>query len=332
MSRALTAEERGVLGELDQMFEALRKQNARKWTDAAIARRFVKFHSSNLGRLRDTTPDGHSKYSGDIGAKIEQLRHSIRSIREYLTNVRDVTSDRKFAWLPQFAAVRDAVTVAQHAESENRLVLVMGATGAGKSALCQQLAAEESAVIVEAKPSWAGSSYSPLQDVCAALQCDRADYETCKRHAEQAALLRLKSYQHILAFDEAATAFDSHTAALLKLFLNVTPTVCVVCGSLDLHARMMRSEQGRQLIRRSVAVLPLGTILSEDVEHFLPFTFEPRERALARAREAALRFGLFDTLVRIRAFLEADHKPGERVPLAELDLAIEHAHKQTGHA
>lgn len=323
--RKLSEEQKGVLAKLEEHFDLLRKEDPAKWSERRMARTFLSFHDSVLSRLRSDT------YTGDVDTKIVEIEKAIRDIREYLNSSRKITPSVRYHLHQAVKDVLNAHSLAKHSDNENRLIVLLTRSGGGKSALAKYLALEKKATVVEARPSWQNSGFSALQDVCAALGCAKTDYSTCKRDAEQTLKVRLDAYQQTLVFDEAAVAFDSSTAALLKFILNTTPTIVVLAGSLDLHGRMMRSEQGRQLMRRCIAVVTLEEIVADDIEPILPWEFgEHRRQALAMVVSAANKFGLFDTVVRVAAYLADDHKAGDRVGVDEVIAAVKSAVRQTG--
>ena len=318
--RKLTDDQKAVVQELFGAFKTLISLDP-DLTEKDCCRKFVPFDWTNLGKLRDDV------YCGDTAIKVLQCRQALRDISDFIANSQRVRSIRKFHWFSNFKAVLDAITIAKSVKNENRLIIYLAPTGGGKSELCRQLVATKSASIVEAKPSWADSYFAGCLDVCASVGARGSRLN--KREAEQLMLTSMLGRQHILAFDEGATSFGLHTARMLKLILNQTYTIPVMCGVPELIDRMMKSSEGRQLMRRSLTIIRALSISEAEAAEMLPFTFASPE-SLHECVRSANSFGAFDTLVRIADTLSMDHEPGDTVEHNEVKAAINLSKKHVG--
>jgi type II secretory pathway predicted ATPase ExeA len=321
-ARRLTEEDRAVITEVEGMIDTLIR-NDPKLTKAECLRKFLPFHPSVWSKL--TSEEG---YAGAIEVKLGQCRQAIREMEDYLANAAHHRTAKRFHWLQKFQAVLDAVAIAKTVENENRLILFLAPTGGGKSELCRQLAASKSASIIEAKESWRNSYFAGCHDVCAAVGA--RGKAASKQEVERKMLATLLCRDHLLAIDEGATAFGAPTANMVKLILNQTHSTVVLCGTPELSARMMKSSEGQQLMRRCLVVVRSETITPREAKAFLPYRFNDEAGSLQTVCNAANGFGMFDLVSRIHGTLSADHEDGDTIEFSEVKKAIELARAQMG--
>jgi type II secretory pathway predicted ATPase ExeA len=315
----LDGEQQAVIQEVLATFETLQR-NDPKLTDAECVRKFLPFHSSVWSKLRSDS------YAGSLDAKISQCRQALRDMEEYLANSHRVTAGKKFHWLTNFQAVLDAITIAKTVANENRLIVFLAPTGGGKSELCRQLAAAKSASIVEARESWRDSYYASCADVCTEIGV--RGKATSKREAELKLLGALKTRDHLLALDEGATSFGNHTANMVKLILNQTRTIVLLCGTPELVARMMRTAEGMQLMRRCLATIHGERLTAKEAKAFLPYRVA--DGGLDLVVRAANEFGMFDLVSRVAEYLGGEHQDGDGVEKSEIETAVRLTRKQLG--
>lgn len=320
-TKTITDDERAIIDELLNRFAIVQQRNP-KMNEAACVREFIPFHSSVWSKLKSNS------YLGNLETKIAQCRIALRSVNEYLSNAHEVTAGRTYHELEHYAAVRDALTVAKDSTNENRLIMFLAPSGGGKSELCRKLQADNAACIVEAKESWADSYFANLADVCASMRLRGLAKLTSKRLMEAEMLSSLAMRRHLLAFDEGSTSFGIHTANMIKMILNMTPTVVIVCSTPELLKRMMKTSEGMQLIRRCLAVIRAERITERDVLPFLPYKVE--DAGLDKLVWAANAFGMYDTVTRVAATLACDHVKGDDITAREIEKAISLARLQVG--
>jgi hypothetical protein len=317
----LEEERAGLVDEVLSMYE-LAKQQDTKLSETEFIRKNLPFHPATWSKIQN------NRYPGDLTIKLQQIRHAIYQMQSELACESKVASVKAYRMMHAQQAVLDAITVARKAQNENRLVIFMAPTGGGKSELCRYLAAKKNAFVFESKESWRDSYSAFIHDVCAGLKT-RNDSKT-KRGVELKMLTRLTMYEHLLAFDESATAFGGPTANGIKLILNQTRSIVVMCGTLELVSRMMRTSEGAQLIRRCVQVIKIEKITSQEAKPFLPYTWSNESECLKMAVNAANQFGMFDTLTRLNDVLAMDYQPGDQVEQRELAKALNIVRSQVG--
>jgi hypothetical protein len=319
--RHLSDEDKAVLAEVRETFASLMAQDPRL-TEAECVRRYLPFHNSAWSKLQSDS------YTGATSVKIAQCRQAIADMEASLANMQRVRSVRRFHWLRTFEAVVDAITIARDTDNENRLVIYLAPTGGGKSELCRQLAAKHSASVCEAKESWKDSYFASCADVCAAIGAKGQILN--KRAAEQRMIASMIGRAVLLAIDEGATSFSVHTANMVKLVLNQTRAVVVMCGTPELVDRMLATSEGMQLMRRSLAVIRSEKITPKDARVFLPYKWADEASALSAAATAANQFGMYDLLTRVNDALAQDYNPGDVVQTAELTKAIDSVRRCVG--
>lgn len=265
-------------------------------------------------------------YAGNREQVFAKLDLSLRQLRIELARRARNTGSRTYHWFAPANAVMNAITAARmrRLADPERLIIVEGTTGAGKTALGAQIRSQLDTVFVEASEAWRTDYRS------AAIQVARAAGAGDKQTGRLASLLEiedtlltaLSARRRVLLIDEAEY-FTAKTANLLKLILNRTETVVVLLCIPQLRERWMAAAQREadQLLRRAV-VIDLGKVTPGDVEPFLdglPLGSGLRSSAAAIAR-AANYFGSFSTVVRVVDRLR-DEEP-EKLELDDVSKAI----------
>lgn len=222
-------------------------------------------------------------------------------------------------WFPfaDFKAVQSAVDEARAKpiSDPDRLIVFLADTGGGKTRLCGRLAQDGGAVIIEAREAWKTSYFNCLKDFATALGVDTRNNPT-KGEMEEAILRELNKKRAILAVDEGEF-FAAQSLNLIKLVLNKTPTVIVICAMPEAYARWNRANwhEARQIRRRTHALVVQEVIHPDEAARFL--RKGPASAVAAAAgphlAAAANQFGRFDLCKRVATSLRAGH------PTADLE-------------
>lgn len=286
--------------------ELARVQKDRELPDNDFART-VKFEysGSSWGKIRAGT------HAGNIPKALAAVKRALG----VAASGRKAGADRGLVLLDHVDAAVAAVQIARAAEDEHRVVILVGPSGAGKSATLAYLAARFNGRRLAARPSW-GRSYLPaLVDIGRGLEINQ-DFKRVA-HAESAILGYLREHPCLIVLDEA----NYHTGDLINFWKTViNETGCgFVMGTLpDDFRRMNRehNEEARQLIRRSVAIINIAPVSSDQVTAMVEAIYphlhvNGHTNALA---QMANRHHRIDTLMRVLD--ETDPAEPADLPLA----------------
>lgn len=158
----------------------------------------------------------------------------------------------------------DAAAIARTASDEHRLVVIVGASGHGKSVTARHLAREMGGAYFHARPSWGRSYMQMLRDFAGGVGLS-ATFAGAGQ-AEASICAALATAPRLLVIDEA-NHFHRDGLNFLKTVLNETACVVVICTLPNHLARCNaeHNEETRQLIRRAVAVVRIPPVSSETV-------------------------------------------------------------------
>ena len=204
----------------------------------------------------------------------------------------------------EFAAVDECR--AKNLSDPDRLITFLADTGGGKTRLCGRLHEEEGAIVVQAREAWKTSYFNCLRDFCDAVGIDtRANSNKGSMELEIVAALNKR--RHILAVDEAEF-FGAQSLNLIKLILNSTPSVVILCAIPEAFARWNRANwhEARQIRRRTHVLIHQELIHPSEAARFLvasPAKAVAREAAPLLAA-AANQFGRFDLCKRVATLLK----------------------------
>jgi type II secretory pathway predicted ATPase ExeA len=203
-------------------------------------------------------------------------------------------------------------------EERNRLVAFLADTGGGKSRLAKMLRARlgETVVIVEATEAWRDNY---LAAICACLAAlGETDIAATVRKAETQLVASLARSPRVLVVDEAH--YSGRAALnLLKLILNKSQTRVVMLAMPKLWDDMQKAAwaECQQLRNRTFAKVALRQVGDADCRLFLAARLpgydglNGDEKEVVRlCREAANRFGLFNTLDAICREAAREHGSG----------------------
>lgn len=159
----------------------------------------------------------------------------------------------------------DAVEIARVTSDEHRLILVVGKAGAGKSTTGRYLCDQYGGTLIHARPSWARSYMHTLTELASGLGLGSEWHSAGK--AERGLIDALAASPRMIIIDEA-NHFSRDALNLLKTILNETKC-CLVMLTLPNHLAKMAAEhqeESRQLLRRSVAIVHIPQVSTDDVE------------------------------------------------------------------
>lgn len=288
-------------------------QKESKKSDQEFARDHMDYSASTWFRLKQ------GSYTVQDMDKVEiSLARNLRALQEELAMSRRGVSS-VFYKLQHFEAALKAVKECRATKNENRLVVFLADTGGGKTTLCQQVRKDFGAITVQARESWRKSYFAACSDI--ALAAGAKGAWASEHQAENAMLSVLRARRQVLVIDEGEY-FGPRTINLLKLILNETETVIVLCSIPDLYERWNRASwiESQQLKRRTHAVIQCDMIRPEDARKFTAaLNFDGSAGAsLAAICRAANAFGKYDFLRRVVDELESP----EVIDQAEVENAI----------
>ena len=268
-------------------------------SNGRIAKRYLRCSDATWSTLKSGTYP-----SENVGPWIEKIETALRVIED--ESFDSEGSDE----LLEFTDSRAAITAIRRcaAEPRNRLVPFLADTGGGKTKLALKLRSllKNTVVIVEATETWRDNYYAAVLAICEALEI--TDDVSTARKAESALIGTLVLSPRILAIDEAHYA-GKEALNLIKLILNKTMCRVLMLAMPQLWDRMMKKswEETQQLRNRTFAKIVLKQVSADDTRTFITAKMagydglkgegkDAEKQAVAACREAANRFGLFNTL------------------------------------
>ena len=262
-------------------------------------------------------------YSGSSWGKIKagtfsgSWEKASASVKRALITARGgiARSVGRFVLFEHIDALLSGIALAREEEGPNRLLIVVGKMGMGKTEIARYLAREEEAAVVEGRPAWAGSYMAALGDFAAALGL-QGDWRSVAA-AEQAVVEELRLSPRLIVVDEG-NYFSSQGLNFLKLVLNRSRSVVVLLTLPPDFARMLATNrhESRQLVRRAVAILQIPDVSERDVRsmHAAGWPDVAINGHAPQVAAAANKFGGFDLVARVLD--EADPADGEDLPAA----------------
>lgn len=313
--KKLTKKQRAVVE------RAIAYRNEKGLPDAKFAHE-LPFSASMWLRLRT------DKYTGDVQGNIKLLEERLNELEAIDQNSRIYASEET-EWYATavhkavFQCIRKGLRI--RSQTQDRMVILSGPTGAGKSSTAYQAQAVfDGAYVVEGRPSWRKSGKEFCKDVCAALgepsgahtqgDCEKAMYTAVSRKCE------------VLIIDEA-NYFNNDTVNQLKFLMNKTQVVVLVCGITQSLEKMFTAQKddAAQFRRRLLGWLVIEKMQAKDAQPLLGgLPLEGFERAACVAvAKAANKFGMFDTVKRIREQLQSQVEDGVQLNIEAVHQAIE---------
>lgn len=206
----------------------------------------------------------------------------------------------RFVLFEHIEALIAGVELAKGEEGPNRLLIVVGPMGMGKTEIARYLVREHSAIAVEGRPAWERSYIATLADFAEAIGCYGPWRSVAQ--AEAAVVEALRTTPRTLVIDEG-NYFSVAGLNFLKLLLNRTRAVIVLLTLPPDFTRMLgeKSHETRQLVRRSVAILHIPAVSERDVRslHAAGWPEVGLNGTGPKLAEAANKFGGYDLVTRV---------------------------------
>lgn len=317
---------------------------------AEFARTFTNYSESMLSKiLAAIDPERTRSYFDEIKTAearaglmedLEELLAKLPALR--LENER--VGNLKLRAIEPFLAVAKAVRGCRNKLSPERLVKVIGPTGAGKTTLRNYLAVEFRGELkmaaVESRDAWRPASQNfrqrcklvVLVDLCNALGISAGEYNRCGAVPElEDLLIEFLTVHRRLLFIDEGEFFSSYALNLLKLLLNKTRVIIVLACTPRAHAKWNTwyADEADQISRRTDAVVSLEVLAPKDVDLFFePDAFADRTACLEYLATQGSRFGHFSLIARTARLLEKYPHAEARQVQACLDKALRQMNKQ----
>lgn len=255
-----TAGQLAILAELQQI------QDESKLSNEKLCATWLTISATTLSRLRS------GKYGADAADVFVKLDTNLRRYREERAMARKRGEVATYYPLTEQQSVLSAVTGARLKDATNpdRLIVVLGETGAGKTATAAQVAAQFDGLTVEARETWRTDYYSAIKSIGQVAGVDAEKLDAGKASAETALIERLRKNRRVLGIDEGEY-FGPRTMNLVKLILNQTETVVVIYAIPELFQRWSCKawKESEQLKRRLHTLIDLGRVQPADVRLFI---------------------------------------------------------------
>lgn len=237
------------------VIELIRLQSQRGLSDADFARS-IKF-----------------AYSGSVWAKIKNGKFhgrvpravwALDEVMKYLAQGHEVGVSGDVVVFDHIADAEAAVLLAKHSEDEHRIVMIAGASGAGKSQTLKFLNGKFGGDMLHAHPSWAASYMSCVSEFAAGIGL--TDEFRSVRRAEHAIVRDLAERPRLVCVDEA-NYFNRDGLNLLKTIANETKAYLAIATLPDDLRRLnaTHNHETRQVIRRVISIISLPMVDSEMV-------------------------------------------------------------------
>ena len=243
-------------------------QQARNISDAELCRRFVDLGSPKTFHLiLDDKADGL-----DTDGRWQFDYERVWSLMEIMSTG-DTETDLPLDDLTHVTQARLAVTDAMREPGNNRLVIIEGPTGSGKTtaARCIHARFGRKIIFCEADETWKESKSAMLGGILRALLPPRCSLPVGSEARLQKALDILTTTPVCLIIDEAHH-LGPVTLNLVKTLLNQTKIQVVFCAVETLFRKLESSayEEARQLTRNRLAErVKLGSVPTGDCAKFL---------------------------------------------------------------
>ena len=301
--------------------EALRAEigaiEKKELSQGAFAQRFLPFSAGTYSKLQD--PRKYKARLDGMTCKCEEAADTIRARLEALR--KRAEADKGFIKTRFALAALGAWQRAQDDEG-TRVIVLLGPTGSGKSAIGRHLAAKYSATYAEGRQSWRSSNKAFCRDVAAAARSP-ITARTCDEHtAEQAMLDALGPRAGTLYIDEANT-LGPFVANTIKLISNQTLHTIFIAAIPEMWTDFCaRSEnEVRQVLNRCQAVIRFPGVTEAEARQFMAgcgVADGEMAEACRLATRAANEAGAYKLVQRTAALLREQDEPA----LADVEKAV----------
>ena len=301
--------------------EALRRKigeiERKELSAAQFADRFLPFSAATYCKLQ--APEKYGARLDSMAAKCEEAVDRIRARIEALQ--KRAAADAGFVKTGFARAALGAWQKAQDDEG-TRVIVLLGPTGAGKSAIGRHMAGKLGAVCAEGRQSWKSSYKAFCLDVAAAARSPVSARQCDEHRAETAMLDALGPRAGTLFIDEANT-LGPFIANGIKLITNQTLHTVVIAAIPEMWDEFCgrATNEVRQVLNRTQAVIRFGGVAEAEAKVFLSGCGLPEAdmpaacRAVCRAANEA---GAYKLVIRAAAWLREQDDPA----LADVEKAV----------
>jgi len=287
----LTGAQRAVIEQLEGAQADLGK------SEADFAKDHLTYSESAWNRIRS------GKYFDlvkDADGVIDQLAEDLLILRREIAQAAKISA-HNFIAFDDTRSIFKAIEQCKYKPlaDPDRLVVYLAPTGGGKTALCSQVAKRFKACVVEARDGWRRSFFTCIRDIAIALGIRGINKLFSPSLIEERVIVALGEKKRVIAIDEGEF-FGAEALNLIKLLLNKTPTVILLCAIPEAYDRWNKSawHEASQVRRRTHKVFVRDVITPEEaIEFIAPLKLEGRRQELGiLAAQFANRFGSFDAL------------------------------------
>lgn len=235
---------------------SIQEETHQKDTQFAKALR-LGIHGANWGKIKACT------YDGNFLKAVEKLT---LSLEEYLNPVSGEIVEG-IVILDHVRDAMNAVDIACHNEDEHRLVVLSGVRGSGKTRTLSLIHSKHAGVMINARPSWAGSYLSFLNGFASALGLGKS---RSKGEAESLIIDHLNTAAPAVLCIDEFNHFSADAINALKMIINETKWK-IVTATLPHHLSRMASDRATaqesvQFFRRAVAIIHIGHVSVRTVQ------------------------------------------------------------------
>jgi len=306
-----------AVAELERLRAEVGAIERKELSEAAFAQRFLPFSAGTYSKLQSP-----AKYGARLDGMTLKCEDAADAIRARIETLRKrAEADKGFVRTRFATAALGAWQRAQDDEG-TRVVVLLGPTGCGKSAIGRHLALKHAATYAEGRQSWRSSNKAFCADVAAAAKSP-ITARTCDEHrAEQAMLDALGPRAGILYIDEANT-LGPFVANTIKLVANQTMHVIFVAAIPEMWADFCKRSENevRQVLNRTQAVIRFPGVTEAEARQFMAgcgLADADMAEAARLATRAANEAGAYKLVIRAAALLREQESP----TLADAEKAV----------
>jgi hypothetical protein len=319
---------------------ALQDQAAKESSVANFCRKFVPFTRSQYDQIMDVLDDAtdtegkvlQSYFDRVSQSAIERKFEEIKFILDEIPLKRvQLARIKEFNIIPtsKILALEQAIRDAKETPGPERLIVVLGPTGGGKTVAANYLV-KKNARFVEVRDIWRFSDRGavPLGDICKGV--GMRSWSNIVARAQDQLIAFCGELDIVICFDEGEH-FGAVALNLLKLLLNKTrlvPVIFVVPEKYDEWFRKFPNE-ANQIARRTKAIIDNSVIELSDTAKFFPDNqFKDAPAALDILVRDASKFGHYSLIKRVAELLKGVVNATHAGRESDLQVAISKARRQ----
>lgn len=292
-------------------------------SDAQFAKRWLTCSASSWSRIK-----AGSYHAADPARMADKLEGSLAALEDARASGAGSIDD-----IVPLRLIRQGIAAVKRAfgEPRDRLVVVLAATGGGKTTLARAISETYHGRVIsaEASETWRSSYLAATHALMRAAGIRDLPHST--RLAEVALIDHLRAAPRLIVIDEAHY-FGPATINLVKAILNQTSSAVVLLAIPALWERTKQAawDEAEQLRSRTCALVRAEEVDQHDIDSYLrhrlngSWTSLPdsdRSSAISLVGATANRFGRLATVARVAAELEVEI--GDRAATtSDIDAAI----------